>query len=121
MVIRAVQGQESESPRLCSNQLCRCILRIFIVQCGNESISESRSLGELEAMNETKKPTLILVVSEKIHQVAPEFNTGVKKLSGPTLYTLPRQPRQVLVELAALVSIEQWILSAGGGDAVKYG
>ena len=66
-------------------------------------------------------PTLILVVPEKIHQVTPEFNTNAKELSGPTLYTLPTQPRQVLVELAALVSIQRWNLSAGGGGAVKHG
>ena len=68
----------------------------------------------------TLPPTLILVVSEKINQVTLEFNTGTKKLSGPALYTFPTQPRQVVVELAALVSIERWILSAGGGGAVKY-
>ena len=65
----------------------------------------------------TLTPTLILVVSEKIHQVTPEFNKGTKKLSDLALYTLPTQPRQVLVEPAALVSIERWILPTGGGGA----
>ena len=46
-------------------------------------------------MSETKKPgeelaLINLVVSKKIHQATPEFNTGAKKLSGPALYTLPR-------------------------------
>ena len=120
------QGRETESPQLCVHQRCKYILRIFTVQCGGESTSEWHSLGEKEAMSETKNlvrtlpPTLILVVSEKIHQVTPEFNTGAKELSGPALYTLPTQLKQVMVEPAALVSIERWILSAGGGRAVKY-
>ena len=62
----------------------------------------------------TLTSTLILLVSEKIKKVTPEFNTDTKKLSGPALYTfpiLPRPPREVLVE----VSIERWILSADGG------
>ena len=67
-----------------------------MVQRGSESTSESRSQGEIEATNETKKlganlaSNLILVVSEKVNQVTPEFNISAKKLSGPALYTSPR-------------------------------
>ena len=55
MVVRAAQDRQSESPQLCLNLCCIYILRIFIVQCGSESTSEWPSLGEIKAMNETKK------------------------------------------------------------------
>ena len=56
MVVRAAQGRESESSRLCVDQCCKDIPRIFTVQYGSELTSEWRSRGE---MNETKKPALM--------------------------------------------------------------
>ena len=76
-------------------------------------MSETKKLGEDLASNPHSRRL------RESNQATPEFNTGAKKLSEPALYTLIRQPRQVLVEPAALVSIERWILLAGGGDAVN--
>ena len=59
MVVRAVQGRESESSRLFVDECCKEIPRIFTIQYGSESTSESYSLGGVEAMNRTKKLSLM--------------------------------------------------------------